>query len=249
LASEESFKFASWLVAQEGDGVIMLLPMQPVRAQLCPQVDRASFGERWDAERDKEPAGDPLEEGGMKPMSKARKAESVREDPLANLEPQLEVLPPEDQLPFADLPGESLYFRSEFGNHLSFDLWVSERRSALPLTDEMLLLFDRDWDALTRSACMGQPIPKSANDPLNRQERQNTIGASRRIGLRYLVVDRELYGKKGMEILEEQLSAHLVGKGHEFSDGSGVTIFELVSLDVMGPSLRSGAAGRGHSEQ
>jgi hypothetical protein len=242
LASQETFRFASWLVAQEGDGVVMLLPLQPIRAQICPNVKRLSFGERWDEALPDRLQEDPLKEGGLKPMSQETKDEMVRVgDPLSGLLPQLEVLPPEDQLPYADLPGESLYFRHDFGGHISFNLWESERRSSLPLTDEMLDLVIGDWQSLTGKACSGVNISENAWGEKGEQDRQDSLSRARRIGLRYLVVDTELFGEQGMFHLENQVKPHLAGR-FNFSDGTGITIFELISSDVAGYSLRTGAA-------
>ena len=249
MASEETYKFASWLVAQEGDGVVMLVPMRPVKRQHCANVNRMSFGERWDAELDEETMGDPLKEGGMSPMSQARKEEIILEDPMARLAPQLAILPPETELPFANLPeDQNLYSRTEFGNHASWDFWDHARRSTLPMTDEMLRIFDQDWEDLRRQACIGASIPKRAYSERSETDRQLAIGASRRMGLRYIVVDTELFGEEGMEIMARQLNPHLVGR-QDFKDGSGVTIFELISADVAGRSLREGAAADYRGEQ
>jgi hypothetical protein len=248
LASMETLRFASWLVAQEGDGVVLLLPLQPIRARLCTNIGRFSFGERWDQELLDTPREDPLEEGGWKPMSEETKEDFMRVDPLSEQAPQLEILPPEDQLPFADLPGESLYQRRDFGTHLSFDLWDSDRRQALPLTDEMMGLIIGDWQGLTRKACQGVDINEDAWEEESEQGRQDTLARARRIGLRYLVVDTELFGESGMFHLSNQVEPHLVGR-YDFTDGTGVTIFELISNDVTGHSLRSGRAANPSSEQ
>ena len=248
LAGLETLRFASWLVAQEGDGVVLLLPLQPIRSRVCPNIERVSFGERWDNELDATSQGDPLEEGGWQPMSGATKDDFVRVDPVNEQLPQLEILPPEDQFPFADLPGESLYLRRDFGTHLSFDLWDSDRRQALPLTDEMMGLVIGNWQALTRKACQGVDISEEAWGEESEQGRQDTLARARRIGLRYLVVDTELFGESGMFHLSNQVESHLVGR-YDFTDGTGVTIFELISNDVVGHSLRSGRAADPVSEQ
>ena len=56
-----------------------------------------------------------------------------------------------------------------------------------------------------------------------------------------ILFDTQLFGDEGMEIMARQLYPHMVGR-QDFKDGSGVTIFELISADVAGRALREGAA-------
>ena len=242
LAAGETDRFARWLVSQEGDGVVLLLPFEPMTDSHCPKVDRDSYAERWEKEARDSTGGDPLKEGGIQRMGEEEKADIFAEDPLAFLEPQLELLPPRDQLPFADLPGESLYFRSQFGEHWSFALRGPDRFKVLPWSDELGTLLLGDWQDLTKQACMGLKIPRRAYGNATEPARQSIIARARRMGLRYLVVDTALYGDQGLAHLEKQLEPHLTQR-YEFPDGSGIVIFELVSPDVLGTSLRKPVPG------
>jgi hypothetical protein len=85
----------------------------------------------------------------------------------------------------------------------------------------------RNWDDMAHPMVTGNPIPRSAYDDTSEPRRQATIEWLRRQGLRYVVVDMNVYEGEGFTLLARQLEPHTQAV-HRFDDGDGVTIIELL---------------------
>ncbi len=85
----------------------------------------------------------------------------------------------------------------------------------------------RNWDDLAHPLSSGNPIPTSAYDETSEPRRQATIAWLRQQGLRYIAVDLGIYTDEGLEILTRQLRPHTKAV-HDFDDGDGVRVFELI---------------------
>jgi hypothetical protein len=100
-------------------------------------------------------------------------------------------------------------------------LFTLQLRSAWS-EDRMALL--RDLDDLAKPQMTEDPIPESAlQEPPRRAQRAANLV---RDGLRFVIVDEDMYGNEGMVLLERPFADVLVEKRH-FDDGSGVTVFVL----------------------
>lgn len=82
----------------------------------------------------------------------------------------------------------------------------------------------RDLDDLTLPQTIGNPIPPSATmEPARRQE---TARAWVTDGLRFLLVDEEIYAPEGLRLLRETFGP-LISDERHFDDGTGVTVMIL----------------------
>ncbi len=92
--------------------------------------------------------------------------------------------------------------------------------------DTAILL--RDLDDLTLPQTLGRSIPPSAlNDPTRTRA---TVAWLVDRGLRFVLVDEEMYGPEGLALLREHFFVERLVEERRFEDGSGVTVL------VLGPA-------------
>jgi hypothetical protein len=73
---------------------------------------------------------------------------------------------------------------------------------------------------------MGQPVPPSAEQDIKNEERKPGRDLLFEEGLRFLFIDRALYGDAELDILRRHLGEHIV-REQAFEDGTGVLVMVL----------------------
>jgi hypothetical protein len=82
------------------------------------------------------------------------------------------------------------------------------------------------WDDLALPMTMGQPVPPSAEQDIKNEERKPGRDLLFEEGLRFLFIDRALYGDAELDILRRHLGEHIV-REQAFEDGTGVLVMVL----------------------